>query len=77
MGLKQPQHMLAQITLVGVLEWQDGWGRVGHMRPAAPSKVTEVDLVFESFPRPRVVFKVLKWAVTSLAVPGDPPFLDG
>lgn len=57
--------MLAQIMVVGVLEWQDGWGGVDHMRPAAPSKVTEVALVFECFSRPRVVFRVLRWAVTS------------
>lgn len=67
--------MLAQITVVGVLERQEGWGRVDHVRPAAPSKVTEVDLVFECFYRPRMVFGVLKRAVSSLVVPGDPLFL--
>jgi hypothetical protein len=75
--LKQSRHMLAQITVVGVSEWQEGWGRVEHVRPAAPSKVTEVDLVFECFYKPRVVFRVLKWAVSSLVAPGDPPFLGG
>lgn len=67
--------MLARITVVGVLEWQEGWGRVDLVRPAAPSKVTEADLVFECFYRPRVVLRVLKWSVSCLVVPGEPPFL--